>query len=107
MTIVRRSSSKREQYKSKAPKQDTSVAEGASEGTDGVLDVRRFNPSAASHESEPLAGDYSLSEYPLPAEMQSTTTSGDELDDVDLATDNLPAVDTPDACDKAALRYVK
>lgn len=23
---------------------------------------------------------------------------------VDLATDNLPAVDTPDACDKAALR---
>lgn len=24
---------------------------------------------------------------------------------VDLATDNLPAVDTPDACDKAALRY--
>lgn len=25
---------------------------------------------------------------------------------LDLATDNLPAVDTPDACDKAALRYV-
>lgn len=23
---------------------------------------------------------------------------------VDLATDNLPAVDTPDACDKAAVR---
>ncbi|XP_038113740.1 calcium/calmodulin-dependent 3',5'-cyclic nucleotide phosphodiesterase 1 isoform X2 [Culex quinquefasciatus] len=30
--------------------------------------------------------------------------TGDELDSVDLATDNLPAVDTPDACDKAALR---
>lgn len=28
------------------------------------------------------------------------------LDAVDLTTDNLPAVDTPDACDKAALRYV-
>lgn len=27
------------------------------------------------------------------------------LDNVDLTTDSLPAVDTPDACDKAALRY--
>jgi calcium/calmodulin-dependent 3',5'-cyclic nucleotide phosphodiesterase len=26
------------------------------------------------------------------------------LDSVDLTTENLPAVDTPDACDKAALR---
>ena len=26
------------------------------------------------------------------------------LDNVDLTTDSLPAVDTPDACDKAALR---
>ncbi|XP_035778637.1 calcium/calmodulin-dependent 3',5'-cyclic nucleotide phosphodiesterase 1-like isoform X4 [Anopheles albimanus] len=30
--------------------------------------------------------------------------TGDELDNIDLATDNLPAVDTPDACDKAAVR---
>ncbi|XP_055540580.1 dual specificity calcium/calmodulin-dependent 3',5'-cyclic nucleotide phosphodiesterase 1-like isoform X4 [Wyeomyia smithii] len=30
--------------------------------------------------------------------------TGDDMDNVDLATDNLPAVDTPDACDKAALR---
>uniref|UniRef100_A0A8D8WN06 Phosphodiesterase n=1 Tax=Cacopsylla melanoneura TaxID=428564 RepID=A0A8D8WN06_9HEMI len=28
----------------------------------------------------------------------------DSLDSVDLTTDNLPAVDTPDACDKAAIR---
>ena len=28
------------------------------------------------------------------------------LDNVDLETDSLPAVDTPDACDKAALRLV-
>lgn len=28
------------------------------------------------------------------------------LEAVDLGTENLPAVDTPDACDKAALRYV-
>jgi len=27
------------------------------------------------------------------------------LDNLDLTTDSLPAVDTPDACDKAALRY--
>jgi len=27
------------------------------------------------------------------------------LDNVDLTTDSLPAIDTPDACDKAALRY--
>lgn len=31
-------------------------------------------------------------------------SSDDQLDTVDLATDNLPAVDTPDACDKAAMR---
>ncbi|XP_055632781.1 dual specificity calcium/calmodulin-dependent 3',5'-cyclic nucleotide phosphodiesterase 1-like isoform X2 [Toxorhynchites rutilus septentrionalis] len=35
---------------------------------------------------------------------RSIPLTGDELDSVDLATDNLPAVDTPDACDKAALR---
>lgn len=34
----------------------------------------------------------------------ATVASPDNV--VDLATDNLPAVDTPDACDKAALRYV-
>lgn len=38
---------------------------------------------------------------------RSNPLTGDELDSVDLATDNLPAVDTPDACDKAALRYVR
>lgn len=37
--------------------------------------------------------------------MQSRTIlTNEELDSVDLATDNLPAVDTPDACDKAAIR---
>lgn len=39
--------------------------------------------------------------------MQPTTSSlNDELESVDLNTDNLPAVDTPDACDKAAMRWV-
>jgi hypothetical protein len=35
--------------------------------------------------------------------MQPTSVNN-ELDSIDLATENLPAVDTPDACDKAALR---
>lgn len=35
--------------------------------------------------------------------MQPTTLSED-LDSIDLTTENLPAVDTPDACDKAAVR---
>lgn len=69
-----------------------------------MLDLRRANPATSIHDSEPFI-DYSVAEYES-HEMQSTTNSGEELDDVDLATDNLPAVDTPDACDKAALRYV-
>lgn len=37
--------------------------------------------------------------------MQPTSSStNDDLDSVDLKTDNLPSVDTPDAVDKAALR---
>jgi ribose 5-phosphate isomerase len=32
------------------------------------------------------------------------TSNLDDLDNLDLTTDSLPAVDTPDACDKAALR---
>lgn len=37
--------------------------------------------------------------------MQPTSLN-DKVESVDLTTENLPAVDTPDACDKAALRYV-
>lgn len=33
-----------------------------------------------------------------------TVTDDEALDEIDLNTENLPAVDTPDACDKAALR---
>lgn len=38
--------------------------------------------------------------------LQTVTKQDDVVtsDNVDLASDNLPAVDTPDACDKAALR---
>lgn len=34
------------------------------------------------------------------------SSSSDAMLNIDLATENLPAVDTPDACDKAALRYI-
>ena len=36
--------------------------------------------------------------------LQLAPITGDELETIDLTTDNLPAVDTPDACDKAAMR---
>ena len=32
------------------------------------------------------------------------TPTDEQLDSLDLDTEHLPAVDTPDACDKAALR---
>ncbi|CAK1602760.1 unnamed protein product [Parnassius mnemosyne] len=35
---------------------------------------------------------------------ESSTPTDEQLDQVDLDTEHLPAVDTPDACDKAALR---
>lgn len=35
-----------------------------------------------------------------------STPTDEQLDSLDLDTEHLPAVDTPDACDKAALRYV-
>ncbi|XP_037917818.1 calcium/calmodulin-dependent 3',5'-cyclic nucleotide phosphodiesterase 1-like isoform X5 [Hermetia illucens] len=34
----------------------------------------------------------------------TSSSVSDDLDTVDLTTDSLPAVDTPDACDKAAMR---
>lgn len=63
-----------------------------------------------------------LEQYNLISDSQPNVTSGyssylenrlkmqptsnvDNLENVDLTTESLPAVDTPDACDKAALRY--
>lgn len=53
---------------------------------------------------QPTAGSGSGSPPSSAVVQRSDTLTGDELENVDLATDNLPAVDTPDACDKAALR---
>lgn len=54
-------------------------------------------------------GDDQLLAEDLERAMQSNTlqnVTSEELENVDLATDSLPAVDTPDACDKAAIRWV-
>lgn len=37
-------------------------------------------------------------------EKMQPTSVNDDLESVDLTTESLPAVDTPDACDKAAVR---
>ena len=92
LTIVRRSSSKRDQFRNR----NTQGRVPAIEPADSSLQLERrlaADQDADNDEDELV-------------EMQSgsITTSTDEIDDVDLATDNLPAVDTPDACDKAALR---
>ena len=43
------------------------------------------------------------SSLPFPG-SESLDLDNESLERVDLTTDNLPTVDTPDACDKAALR---
>ncbi|XP_059616394.1 dual specificity calcium/calmodulin-dependent 3',5'-cyclic nucleotide phosphodiesterase 1-like isoform X2 [Phlebotomus argentipes] len=85
LTIVRRSSSK------------------SKSGGNQTINLRE-NPQDSLECSE--VGDDITNECDVVERMQSVTltSSGDELDNVDLATDNLPAVDTPDACDKAAMR---
>lgn len=59
----------------------------------------------ASLECSKPSGAISFTNLDNRVKMQPTTSSlNDELESVDLNTDNLPAVDTPDACDKAAMR---
>lgn len=82
--------------------------------------VRRLSGKKSQHQSEP--SDNQLEQY-INTDSQPSVTSGfcsfienrlkmqptslnDDLESIDLKTDNLPAVDTPDACDKAALRFV-
>ncbi|XP_069696764.1 dual specificity calcium/calmodulin-dependent 3',5'-cyclic nucleotide phosphodiesterase 1-like [Periplaneta americana] len=56
--------------------------------------VRRSSTKKNQNHSDSVAGCPSSSSF----------ADDEVLDAVDLATENLPAVDTPDACDKAALR---
>lgn len=85
----------------------------------GLTIVRRLSGKKSQQQSEFV--DNQLEQYysdNLPSvtsgfcsflENRSTmqpTSLNDNLESLDLTTENLPAVDTPDACDKAALRYV-
>jgi hypothetical protein len=58
--------------------------------------VRRSSTKKNQNHSGTVAGCPSSSSF----------TDDEVLDAVDLDIDNLPAVDTPDACDKAAIRSV-
>lgn len=86
----------------------------------GLTIVRRLSGKKSQQQSEPT--DNQLEQY-IYSDSQPSVTSGfcsflenrlkmqptslnDDLESIDLATENLPAVDTPDACDKAALRFV-
>lgn len=58
--------------------------------------VRRSSTKKSQNHTDSVAG----------CPTSSSFTDDEALDAVDLDTDNLPAVDTPDACDKAAVRFV-
>lgn len=88
MTIVRRLSGKKGQQQQQQ-----------SEQADNQLEQYIYQP-----ESQPSVTSGFCSFIESRLKMQPTSLN-DDLDSLDLTTENLPAVDTPDACDKAALRY--
>ena len=73
----------------------------------GTLTITRRS-SAKNRASTIIAGESfdnsAQSNSPDAYSRSQTVDLDDLLDNVDLTTDSLPAVDTPDACDKAALR---
>jgi hypothetical protein len=89
LTIVRRSSQKQRQLCDQSP-------------LDNQLEP--FSPDC----QQQLDSDFSDLCLDNRLENMQPTNLSDDLDSVDLTfnTENLPAVDTPDACDKAAIRWV-
>ena len=96
LTIVRRLSGK----KSAQPQSEYLT----SASTTDSQQLEQYTFSSDSQQSKINSGICSFIENRL--KMQPTSNLGNDLENVDLTTENLPAVDTPDACDKAALRYV-
>lgn len=90
LTIVRRSNSRKNNLTLQQAIQDQEKDESL-KSTELISSDRTVAPYT-----------FSNSEIFESMSMQSLQT--DDLDNVDLATENLPAVDTPDACDKAATR---
>ncbi|XP_053691955.1 dual specificity calcium/calmodulin-dependent 3',5'-cyclic nucleotide phosphodiesterase 1-like [Sabethes cyaneus] len=64
----------------------------------------QLNRELASMQPTAGSGSGSSPSSAVAVANRADLATGDDMDNVDLATDNLPAVDTPDACDKAALR---
>lgn len=124
LTIVRRSSGKKshiqqqqqqlEEYQHQSSSEDSSSFYQDSQQIDSDSSeqfVNYFSDSSARY-VEGEGGDTLITQQTNlnthitnTTRMQSRTIlTNEELDSIDLATDNLPAVDTPDACDKAAIR---
>jgi hypothetical protein len=87
LTIVRRSSQKQRQLCDQSP-----------------LD-NQLEPFSPDYQQQ-LDSDFSDLCLDNRLENMQPTNLSDDLDSVDLTTENLPQVDTPDACDKAAIRWV-
>ncbi|OAD52782.1 Calcium/calmodulin-dependent 3',5'-cyclic nucleotide phosphodiesterase 1C, partial [Eufriesea mexicana] len=58
----------------------------------------------SSGKNKSIGGSFESSPPPHSPDTLQSVDLDEILDNVDLTTDSLPAVDTPDACDKAALR---
>lgn len=112
LTIVRRSSGKKSHIQQQ--QLDEYQHQSSSEDSSSLY---QDSPQVDSDSSEQFVNFFSDSRYvegdsektilnrTITTRMQSRTIlTNEELDSVDLVTDNLPAVDTPDACDKAAIR---
>ena len=91
LTIVRRSNSKKENLV-----QQQQLAESPSEST------FNFDTDTTTIENFNFTNNFETMQATSVQTVSKTTGVG--IDNIDLATDNLPAVDTPDACDKAATR---
>lgn len=86
-----RKSSVIERYRRLISEQGTLTIVRRSSGKSKSLGGGSFESSPPSHNPDRF--------------LSSQSVDLDEiLDNVDLTTDSLPAIDTPDACDKAALR---
>jgi calcium/calmodulin-dependent 3',5'-cyclic nucleotide phosphodiesterase len=89
-------------------------------GDSGLTIVRRLSGKKSQQQQSEFT-DNQLEQYIYSDSQPATVTSGfhsfienrlamqptslnDKLENIDLTTENLPAVDTPDACDKAAVR---
>lgn len=117
LTIVRRSSGKKpniqqqqqqqlDEYQHQSSSEDSSSLYQDSQQVDSDNSEQFVNYFSDSRYVEGESALTNLNRTILTTtRMQSRTIlTNEELDSVDLATDNLPAVDTPDACDKAAIR---